>query len=764
MPFVWRRGGVYQFRRRLPKKLTELGAPALLCLSLRTEVLPEAMKRAAAIIAAVERIEAEVTTNPVRMITPAAMALIVREAARAALDEIVRRDAVAQVRTEAEADAARAGLEQEIARLRSALRLRNGELARDATRQAMSALQIPGNGDAPALVEREVLGTLLDVKTAELSYEDGTTLEHATRDLRARLFPEQTVAQIAPPVMLSAAIAAAHRSAVSLDMARKVEGTGKCMLAFRGDMPLELFLEKENFLAFLLWLRRLPKSHGKNHKRNKYSKTGIEPDKHVAIAEADEEDRKIIDEIRSRTDIDLRAKRAELAERLKPRLTDAAVEHHHARVSAIARSANDDLGWTGPAFVSVLPEFRRRAAAADNRNPDPLALRVTDEKKRSVWSLEGISDLFTSSIYTGCFSEHRRWRPGITIIRDGLYWLPLIQFTVGPRPEEAAALRKDSVRLRDGILCFAFEMRPDARQKNKASERLVPVPELLLRLGFAEWWREQLVLPGDLLFPELPASATDGKLSDLFGKSRGRIFEHLGLRDAEEDFYAGRMTVATEFLALGAPDHVRQSILGHEHGSVINRHYTQANLELMKYYVDQIDLGLIVELRGRCRFPMIRGCALLEEKALRVSLTLDEANQPTCIEVREPDRGVSHRILAERPVNPKDRASVAENLDRMGRRLASLTAGRRYRIEGVVDMTVHRVLEVLLAVAFVGAPTAAAAPDPVSAGASHNGTTSPGRKPARPAPRSRLQAFGRSPAGMVTFAAEPIQEMLGAGP
>jgi hypothetical protein len=41
MPFVWRRGGVYQFRRRLPKKLTELGAPALLCLSLRTEVLPE---------------------------------------------------------------------------------------------------------------------------------------------------------------------------------------------------------------------------------------------------------------------------------------------------------------------------------------------------------------------------------------------------------------------------------------------------------------------------------------------------------------------------------------------------------------------------------------------------------------------------------------------------------------------------------------------------------------------------------------------------
>ncbi len=141
----------------------------------------------------------------------------------------------------------------------------------------MSALQIPGTGDAPALVEREVLGTLLDVNTAELSYEDGTTLEQATRDLRARLFSEQTVAQIAPPVMLSAAIAAAHRSAVSLDMARKLEGTGKCMLAFGGDMPLELFLERENILDFLLWLRRLPKPHGKNHKRNKYSRIGMSP-------------------------------------------------------------------------------------------------------------------------------------------------------------------------------------------------------------------------------------------------------------------------------------------------------------------------------------------------------------------------------------------------------------------------------------------------------------------------------------------------------
>ena len=157
------------------------------------------MKRAAAIIAAVERVEAEVTSNLVRMITPAAITLIVREAARAALDEIVQSDAVAGVRTEAEADAARDRIEQEIAALRSAMRLREGAPAREATRQAMSALQIPGSGDAPATVEREVLGALLDVKAAELAYEDGMTLDQATRDIRAGCSPPRASPRSPPP-------------------------------------------------------------------------------------------------------------------------------------------------------------------------------------------------------------------------------------------------------------------------------------------------------------------------------------------------------------------------------------------------------------------------------------------------------------------------------------------------------------------------------------------------------------------------------------
>ena len=125
---------------------------------------------------------------------------------------------------------------------------------------------------------------------------------------------------------------------------------------------------------FLLWLRRLPKDHGKKHGRNRYEKTGVVLDKHGEIAEADEKDRAIREEIERRTDLDLRAKRMELAVSLTPRLTDQAVEGHHARISSIVEAAREELGWRGPDFVSVLREYRRRAAAADNRCPDPLIL------------------------------------------------------------------------------------------------------------------------------------------------------------------------------------------------------------------------------------------------------------------------------------------------------------------------------------------------------------------------------------------------------
>jgi hypothetical protein len=47
----------------------------------------------------------------------------------------------------------------------------------------------------------------------------------------------------------------------------------------------------------------------------------------------------------------------------------------------------------------------------DNRPKDPLDLRVTKAKKRSIWSVARLTTLLTSPIYTGCSTVHRRWKP-----------------------------------------------------------------------------------------------------------------------------------------------------------------------------------------------------------------------------------------------------------------------------------------------------------------------------------------------------------------
>jgi hypothetical protein len=247
-----------------PEKIVEKGAPSFLCLSLRTQVLPEAMKRAAALLAAMERIEQQVMAqSAVVEMDSQTVRLIVNEVVRQALVELVRAETSAAPQSPAEADAASARLADDIQALRQFLRLRDGAPARPAMERAMAALGLAPQEAVPGSVEREALGGLLDVHNVAAALDEGHSLEQATRDVRSRYLGGRDVEDLRPTVMLSAAIAEAERLAVSVDMARKIAATGKLMLAWEGDMPLDLFVEKKTLIAFLMWLRRLPKGHGR---------------------------------------------------------------------------------------------------------------------------------------------------------------------------------------------------------------------------------------------------------------------------------------------------------------------------------------------------------------------------------------------------------------------------------------------------------------------------------------------------------------------
>jgi hypothetical protein len=336
-----------------------------------------------------------------------------------------RKDAVGAVRAASRIS----GAEAEPGSSDAACRRRSSRTGRQ-----RSSADVP----VPETVERDALGGLLEVREAAALLDEGRSLAQATQALRTRHFAGRDLDHIGPPVMISAAIDAATRLAVSVRHGPEDLGNRKADARLAWGHAARALHRAEDGARIPDVGAASAEEARAVARQQPVQADRLEPNKHQVIAEADERDRLLRDEVAARDNLDLRQKRAHLTKVLEPRLTDDALEKHHARLTAIIGAAGSKLGWHGPGFTSVLPAYRKEAARRDNRAEDPLDLRVTKAKKRSIWSAARMTTLLTSPIYTGCSTVKRRWQPGTRIIRDALYWLPLIQFTMGPRPEEAA--------------------------------------------------------------------------------------------------------------------------------------------------------------------------------------------------------------------------------------------------------------------------------------------------------------------------------------
>ena len=624
-------------------------------------------------------------------VTPGVEGAIRNEVLRCAMVEWTAREAAFAPRTPEEADAAMMAVQETASAVRAALRLRDPSLALEPTRAAAASLGIPLDAAALPRVARAVLGTFADLAEAECAIEGGASVEEATRTLREIHFGGRPLERLAPPVRLAVAVSKAVERAPTKGMTDKVRTTGDLLIAFFGaDALLDDVLTKDRIVEFLLWCMRLPRLHGKKHGRNRYEKTGVVLCKHQEIADADAADVAFWAEISMRADLTHREKLVLAGQRFEPRLTDEMIEKHHARVRAVYETARESLDWDAPAWESRLKAWReevqrQRKEISLGSDSAHLTLRITKPKRRSAWSEERLAKLLNSTLYRGCFSPFRRWRPGRHIVRDHVYWAPLICLLCGMRPEEVLRLLKSDVLQRDGVLCFRVEERPDGVIKTDEAERLVPVPETLLRLGFLEWWQDRFFRDGPLLFPEATIGETTGKASGSDGKRQRTIRCHLGIADWNEDGYALRHTFLTALDLAGAPDPVRQAIAGHEQGEVINRHYTETNLKKLKGFMDRLDFGIEIDEDDARGFPTIRRCTLADGHTIEVAARLEDERLVRVI-VRDP-------MVGEQPVIRLDltkaegltRDEVRARTERAAERLYRLHEGRRIRIINEVD-------------------------------------------------------------------------------
>jgi integrase len=247
--------------------------------------------------------------------------------------------------------------------------------------------------------------------------------------------------------------------------------------------------------------------------------------------------------------------------------------------------------------------------------------------RRMPFSADDLQAIFGSPIFT----RHRR-SPGQS--GEASYWIPLLMFYSGARPEEIAGLRVDDLRHARGLGWYLHltdlpdSEEPSARAgdddasgtcdverrllKNPASRRNVPVARELVDLGLLRY-AEQMKRQGHvMLFPSLRRDA-HGKLSGAHGKFFGRYKKALGIESQQKVLYSFRHNMKDLLEAANVPSKYLQRILGHTtgDGAVTDGYGSDLPLERLVRYFKRVKFPAIPALPWRAGTGVVR----LEEMA-----------------------------------------------------------------------------------------------------------------------------------------------------
>lgn len=147
--------------------------------------------------------------------------------------------------------------------------------------------------------------------------------------------------------------------------------------------------------------------------------------------------------------------------------------------------------------------------------------------------------------------------------RKSDYWLPRIALTTGMRSNEILQLTKADIRKTAGIWCFDINVDADKKAKNENSQRLVPVPEVLIKSGLLKYLES---IESGRIFPCVPLG-TDGTYSAIYSRRFNKMIASLGLKpNADEeimrDFHSFRHSFRANSRAFGVPKETADLIGG----------------------------------------------------------------------------------------------------------------------------------------------------------------------------------------------------------
>jgi len=227
------------------------------------------------------------------------------------------------------------------------------------------------------------------------------------------------------------------------------------------------------------------------------------------------------------------------------------------------------------------------------KNPVEGAFKIVSKSvpksEREEWSVAELNKLFKTPIWAGCRSPLHRKRAGALVIRDWMFWLPLIAIFSGLRLNEIAGLHARDIGEVEGVTAFIIRAdQPGKTVKTASGERDVPIHPTLVRLGLFEHVAAIRKAGQARLWPELKMGGADSTYGAYASKRFGAYFKYFGF--VGRQFHGLRHTALTTLGNSGVDEMQLKEVGGHVAASgETARYYKGATMVRLKATISRLE-------------------------------------------------------------------------------------------------------------------------------------------------------------------------------
>lgn len=264
--------------------------------------------------------------------------------------------------------------------------------------------------------------------------------------------------------------------------------------------------------------------------------------------------------------------------------------------SRLAKYADDDGQKVAPASVKrrvghlqalLTHAFNQRWIEANTG----AGIRIEGYSKKTCAKRPFLDDELGRLFASDLFVKPERWSSTRNTVSDRtLAWLFLLGLTNGARIEEIGQTELANVNTDGGVRYL--DLGVDARVKNETSRRMIPLHNLILKLGFDDYVAALREAGETRLFPELKPNKFD-KLCQAASRVANRVIDRVVGDDPRVSFHSLRHNFKDLARDTTIEKYIMDQIMGHAGVTAGDRYGVGARLKTLARELDRVTFEMV---------------------------------------------------------------------------------------------------------------------------------------------------------------------------